>query len=100
MLVFPQAEAEPQSRGLIEQPVVLKRVNPVYTEEARAAKIEGVVVMEILIRKDGTVSAQRILRGLGYGLDESARTAIEQWRFRPQRENGEPVDATITFEMI
>ena len=86
--------------GLIAQrvePTIVKRVEPVYTDEARAARIEGDVVLEILIITDGTVSVQRLIRGLGYGLDESARTAVEQWVFRPRTVNGRAVDATIRF---
>jgi TonB family protein len=81
------------------EPTVIKRVEPVYTDEARAAKIEGTVVLEILIRTDGTVSVLRNIRGLGYGLDESARVAIEQWRFRPRTVNGKAVEATIVIEV-
>ena len=86
-------------RGLIRRPTVLKRVDPVYTDEARAAKIQGVVALECLIQKDGTVSVKRTLRGLGYGLDESARAAIQQWRFTPQTEDGKTVDVTLVIEV-
>ena len=79
------------------EPTILKRVEPVYTDEAREANIQGDVVLEILIRTDGTVSVQRMVRGLGYGLDESARTAVEQWLFRPRTVNGRPVEAIIVF---
>ena len=74
-------------------------MEPVYTNEARAARIEGAVALECLIRTDGSVSIKRTLRGLGYGLDESARAAIEQWRFSPKTENGKAVDVTLVIEV-
>lgn len=92
-------ETQLVAHRLMKPPRVLKRVNPVYTDEARAARIEGVVVLECLIRTDGTVSVKRTLRGLGYGLDESARVAIEQWLFSPQTEDGKAVDATLVIQV-
>ena len=92
-------ETQLVAHRLLKPPRVLKRVNPVYTDEARAARIEGVVVLECLIRADGTVSVKRTLRGLGYGLDESARAAIEQWLFSPQTEDGKAVDVTLIIQV-
>src|SRR5215510_9234486 len=98
-LVLVLTQTQLVAHRLIKPPRVLKRVEPVYTEEARAARIEGTVVLECLIRTDGTVSVKRTLRGLGYGLDESARAAIEQWRFSPQTEDGKAVDVTLVIEV-
>jgi TonB family protein len=80
-------------------PSVLQRVEPDYTDAARAAKIQGTVVMECVIHKDGTVMVNRIIRGLGYGLDENARATIEKWRFNPATRDGQPVDMTLTIEV-
>jgi len=80
-------------------PVVLQRVEPQYSEEARKARYQGTVVLEVIIRKDGTVDIQRIVRSLGFGLDENAIQALKQWRFRPGMCNGVPVDVSLNIEI-
>jgi TonB family protein len=87
-----------------ETPVeVLWKPKPVYTDEARAKKLEGSVTLEVIFRATGQVEVLRVRSGLGSGLDQSARTAAEQIRFRPGKKDGVPVDKTglvlITFEL-
>jgi TonB family protein len=87
-----------------ETPVeVLWKPKPVYTDEARAKKLEGNVTLEVIFHATGQVEVLRVTRGLGGGLDQSARTAAEQIRFRPGKKDGVPVDKTglvqITFEL-
>ena len=65
----------------IEPPSLLKEVKPDYTEEARRRGVEGDVVMEIVVRSDGSVGDVRVLQGLGHGLDERAMAAVRRWRF-------------------
>ena len=60
----------------VKPPVVLSQPLPAYTEEARQARIEGIVLIQAIIRKDGTVKTFKILRGPGYGLGESAFNTI------------------------
>jgi len=65
-----------------EPPKPIVMPNPNYTEEARKARIEGVVLLEVIIRANGTVDSFRVVKGLGYGLDESAiNTVASKWRF-------------------
>jgi len=82
---------------------ILSVPKPTYTEEARAKKIEGDVLVEVVFSASGEVKVLRIVRGLGYGLDEAAETAARQIRFRPAQQDGQPVDspaiAHITFEL-
>ena len=87
-----------------EMPVeVLWKPKPVYTEEARAKKIEGDVAVEVVFHASGQIEVVGVTRGLGYGLDQSAKAAAQQIRFRPGRKDGVPVDRTglvlITFEI-
>ncbi len=87
-----------------ETPVeVLWKPKPVYTEEARAKRIQGNVTLEVVFRASGEIHVNRVVRGLGSGLDESARAAAEQIRFRPSRKDGVAVDYTgmvqIVFEL-
>jgi TonB family protein len=88
----------------VETPVeVVWKPKPLYTEEAKARKLEGNVTLEVVFRATGEVKVIRVVRGLGSGLDESARSAAEQIRFRPGQRDGVPVDRTglvqITFEL-
>jgi TonB family protein len=81
-------------------PVVLARPFPRYTEEARKARRQGVVVLKAVINTDGMVDGVKILKGLGYGLDEEAiSTVICKWRFKPATLNGNPVDFNATIEV-
>ena len=69
--------------GSVKPPVVLFEAKPYYTEEARKARTEGVVLLQLVVRKDGTADSFKVIRGLGYGLDESAISTIaNKWRFR------------------
>ena len=82
---------------------VLFKPKPMYTDEARAKKLEGDVLLQVVFTASGEVKIERIVQGLGYGLDESAETAARQIRFRPAQRDGQPVDfpaiVHITFEL-
>ena len=66
-----QNEVKPLASGL-KPPVVLYMAKPSYTEEARKAKIEGVVLLQLVVRKDGTPDSFKVIKGLGYGLAVAA----------------------------
>ncbi len=84
----------------IKAPLCIYQPMPSYTEEARKARIEGTMLLQAIIRKDGTVGEIRILRSLGYGLDESALDTIRnRWRFEPGTLNGQPVDVQANMEV-
>lgn len=85
--------------GGVTAPTIIHRVEPQYSEEARRARYQGMVVLEAIVRKDGTVQIVRVVRSLGFGLDESAIQALQQWRFRPATMNGEPVNVTLNIEV-
>lgn len=69
--------------GGVSAPMVIYRVEPAYTEEARKAHYQGVVVLWAIVRKNGSLEVLKVVRSLGLGLDESAVTALRQWKFRP-----------------
>ena len=79
----------------ITPPRVLQEVKAEYTDEARRSGITGEVVMEIVVRRDGSVSDVKLLRGLGGGLNDRARQAVRQWRFAPATRQGVPVDVIV-----
>ena len=79
----------------IVPPRLLFEEQPDYTEEARRKGIEGEVLLEIIVRSDGSVSDVRVLRRLGYGLDERAVQAVRQWQFAAAERFGTPVDVLV-----
>jgi TonB family protein len=83
----------------VTPPRPLKRVEPEYTDEARDAKLEGVVVVYVVIGEDGRAHNIRVVRSLGKGLDEKAIEAVEQWEFEPGEKDGKPVKVGATIEI-
>jgi len=83
----------------ITAPAILREVKPDYTEEGRRRHLEGDVVLEIVVRSDGTVGHVKLLQGLGAGLDQRATDAVRQWRFSPARRYGTPVDVIVEVAM-
>ncbi len=93
----PPAERPLQVGGDVEKPVSLFAPLPEYTPEARAARIQGDVVVAATIDRDGRIRALRVLEGLPMGLTEHALAALSAWRFRPATRDGSPV--VVTFEL-
>lgn len=87
----------------VKAPVVISRVEPIYPEDARKARVAGIVIIEALIDKSGNVRDARVLKPLPFDLDQAALDSIRQWKFRPATRNGEPVDVlfnlTINFQL-
>jgi periplasmic protein TonB len=79
----------------ITPPAVQREVKPDYTDEARRRGVSGDVVLEIIVRRDGSVGDVKVLQGLGAGLDQRAVDAVRQWRFSPARRFGTPVDVVV-----
>jgi TonB family protein len=83
------------SQGVSEG-LVLKRVQPRYPAQAMQARIEGAVVLQATIRKDGSVSNLKTLSGDGI-LARAATEAVQQWKYKPYYLNGEPVEIQTTI---
>jgi TonB family protein len=81
--------------GDVQEPKLIRRVPPVYPQIAQAAKVTGVVIVELLVDVDGTVRNARILRSLPL-LDQAALDAVRQWQFTPTLLNGVPVQVIMT----
>ena len=79
----------------IEAPRLLREVKADYTEDARRRGLSGDVVLEIVVRRDGTVGDVKMLKGLGADLDQRAAQAVRQWRFSPAVRQGAPVDVIV-----
>src|SRR5271169_4887865 len=74
--------------------------NPVYTDEARGLKLEGEVLLEVSFGANGTLHVNRVVRGLGHGLDEAAMAAANKMRFKPAMRGGQPVDSTAIVHVM
>jgi protein TonB len=79
----------------IEPPKLLREIKAGYTDDARRAGIAGEVLLEIVVRRDGSVGDVRVKRGLDRGLDQRAIAAVRQWRFAPATRHGSPVDVIV-----
>lgn len=87
-----------------DKPVeVLYKPRPEYTPEARAKRIQGEVLLQVVFTSSGSVEVQRVIKGLGYGLDASAEQAAREIRFHPAERSGQAVDfpavVHIDFEL-
>ena len=85
--------------GIVAPPQVIFHPSPVYTVEARRLGIQGSVFVQAQFDADGNFKVLRIVRGLGYGLDENALAALQSWRFLPAVRNGERVSAIAEIEI-
>jgi len=81
--------------GTIKPPTKLKNVSPAYPPDAQEAKVQGVVIIEARIERDGSVSRARVLRSIPM-LDDAAVDAVRQWEFTPTLMNGAPVPVMMT----
>jgi TonB family protein len=74
--------------------------NPVYTDEARHLQLEGEVLLEVEFAANGQLHVNRVVRGLGHGLDEAAVNAANKMRFKPALRNGQAIDSTAIVHVV
>jgi TonB family protein len=79
---------------------VLSKPNPIYTEEARKMRIEGEVLLEVVFEASGKLHVNRVIQGLGHGLDDAAIRAAEQIRFKPALRDGQPADSNAVLHIV
>jgi protein TonB len=95
-LVAPMgAQRVVRAGGSVPPPRPVKHVDPVYPEDAKAAGVSGVVIMEIEVGTRGSVVDAKILRSIPL-LDQAALDAVYQWQYEPTTLDGEPVDVLLT----
>ena len=85
--------------GGVSAPRVIYQPDPEYTEEARKAKYQGVVVLWLIVGQDGRTKDIRVSRSLGMGLDQKAVEAVKQWKFEPAKKDGVPVAVQLNVEV-
>jgi TonB family protein len=98
----PEQRRAAQAGGLpakTTNPVLIRRTDPEYTEEARAAKFQGVVMLKAVVDTEGAPQDVSVVRSLGLGLDEKAIECVKNWKFRPATKDGNPVAMWVTIEV-
>ncbi|MBZ5604280.1 MAG: energy transducer TonB [Acidobacteriia bacterium] len=85
--------------GGVSPPSVLSKVEPEYSEEARKAKWQGTVVLQLVVDEHGLPQQMKVTRSLGLGLDQKAIEAVGKWRFKPGMKDGKPVPVIATIEV-
>jgi len=81
--------------GQTKAPTRTYYVAPEYPQEAKAARVSGIVIVEAVIGRDGTVTDAKVIRSIAL-LDEAALAAVRQWRYTPTTLNGNPVPVIMT----
>ncbi len=85
--------------GGVTAPTLIFKVEPEYSEEARKAKFQGIVLLYVEVNERGLPQNPRVIRALGLGLDEKAIEAVMKWRFRPGLKDGKPVTTQAQVEV-
>jgi TonB family protein len=86
----------------VEPPVITKRISPFYPETALRLRLQGFVILEAVLRKDGRVTDIKVQRGLGggkFGFEDEAAKALKKWEFLPGRVNSQPVSVRMSLKI-
>ena len=83
----------------VSAPVLLSKVEPRYTEEARDQKIQGTLVLAMVVGADGYARDVRVVRSVDQGLDANGIQAVLEWKFKPGEKDGQPVAVFATVEI-
>ncbi|HEY2496646.1 MAG TPA: energy transducer TonB [Candidatus Angelobacter sp.] len=89
---FAELNATGHGGSDLSAPEAIRKVDPAYPQDLMQDRVEGTVVLYAIIHADGSVGEVRVLEGFDERLDENARKALIQWRFRPGTKDGTPVD--------
>lgn len=88
-----------QVGGGVKGPIPIYQPDPEFSEEARKAKFQGVVTLQLIVDQHGLPQNVHVTRGVGMGLDEKAVEAVQHYRFKPATENGKPVAVYLNVEV-
>jgi protein TonB len=89
----------PAGKMGVTVPQVIFNPEPSFSDEARKAKAQGMVMLLLVVGKDGHPYDIHVGQSLGMGLDEKAIEAVNRWRFRPATLNGQPVATHIAVQV-
>lgn len=85
--------------GGVKPPQLILDPDPEYSDEARKARLEGTVVLWMIVGTDGAAHDIRVKSPLGKGLDEKAIEAVKRWKFKPATKDGQPVAVMVNVEV-
>jgi periplasmic protein TonB len=83
----------------VTAPRVIRMVHPEYSEKARRAKLQGTVVLTLVVSSSGNPTMIRVTQSLGHGLDEKAIEALGQWKFEPGSKDEKPVAVEMAVQI-
>lgn len=86
--------------GDIRPPVKIFAPPPRFTEIARKARVQGVIIVQVVIDRHGTVAALQLLKGLPMGLSDEALRAMSTWLFEPATLDGQPIAVRIRIASV
>ena len=101
LLSFCACPALPQGppKGEVFAPSLVSKVEPEYSEEARRARVNAVILLGIVVGPNGLPGSIKVVRPAGFGLDAKAMEAVQQWRFSPGSKNGQAVPVQAQVEV-
>lgn len=85
--------------GAVSAPTCYYKPEPPYSEQARKAKYQGVVVLSVIVDPQGNLHDVHVVKPLGLGLDESAEKTVKTWKCKPALRNGSPVSVRVMIEV-
>jgi len=85
--------------GGVSMPSIIHKVEPEYSEEARKAKWQGTVTLNVIVDETGHARNIQVAQALGLGLDQKAMEAVEKWLFKPGLKDGKPVAVFATIQV-
>jgi periplasmic protein TonB len=83
----------------VSSPIIIHKVEPEYSEEARKARWQGVVQLSVIVDETGHPRDIKVAQALGLGLDQKAIEAVEKWLFKPGMKDGKPVAVFATIQV-
>ncbi|HSU60765.1 MAG TPA: M56 family metallopeptidase [Bryobacteraceae bacterium] len=86
-------------RGEVAQANLIRKVQPVYPAAAKAARVQGTVLLQVVILKDGTMGEITVAESPSSDLSQASLEAVRQWRYRPTLLNGQPIEV-LTYVII
>lgn len=102
--VVPKADhasvPQTQDKPVLQPVEIVYKPRPAYTAEARRQKVEGEVLLDVVFAASGSLRVNRVVKGLGFGLDDMALAAAERIQFHPAKRDGQPYDCAALVHIV
>jgi TonB family protein len=97
---YPASPERAQRKPELQPVEIVYKPRPAYTPEARQLRLEGEVLLDVVFTASGSLHVNRVVKGLGHGLDDSALAAAQRIQFHPARRDGQPYDCAALVHMV